>query len=176
MLLMAEGSLVSRVENENVLVLERVFHAPRDVLFAMFTREEHLKRWWSPSGWEITYSAMDFRVGGGWHYCMKCVDQSQGEYFGMESWNKAVYTDIENPGRVAYVDHFSDPAGNVDESMPSSRIATEFVESGGVTKVISRAEYASAGDLRKVLDMGVLEGVSDTWDRLATYLGEFMRK
>ena len=78
--------------------------------------------------------------------------------------------------RIGYVDHFFDAGGNVNKSMPSSRITTELVDVGGSTKVVSHAEYASPAALKEVLEMGVLEGVSDTWDRLAVYLRDFTRK
>lgn len=41
---MSSNSMVSRVENDCVLILERVFDAPRDFLFKMFKEPEHLKR------------------------------------------------------------------------------------------------------------------------------------
>ena len=78
---MSNNTMVSRVENERVLVLERIFDAPRDLVFKMFKEAEHLKRWWGPRGWEIPVCTVDFRPGGVWHYCMKCVDQNQGQFF-----------------------------------------------------------------------------------------------
>lgn len=172
---MSENQLAWKVENGNVLVLEQTFDAPRDVVFSMFSKEEHLKRWWSPGGWEITSSTMDFREGGMWHYCMKCVDPDQGDLLGMESWNKAVYGEIHEPERISYVDSWADAEGNVNESMPSTKITTEFIDADGRTKVVSRSEYSSADALKAVLDMGVIDGVSSTWGQLATYLNEITR-
>ncbi|VXC82526.1 hypothetical protein BACI71_70628 [Bacillus mycoides] len=45
---MSNNTMVSRVENDRVLVLERVFDAPRDLVFSMFKEPEHLKQWWGP--------------------------------------------------------------------------------------------------------------------------------
>lgn len=45
---MANNAMVSRVENDRVLVLERVFDAPRDLVFTMLKEPEHLKHWWGP--------------------------------------------------------------------------------------------------------------------------------
>ena len=85
------ATMIHRVENEKQLVLERVFDAPRDLVFKMFKEADHLKRWWGPRGWELPVCKVDFRPGGVWHYCMKCVDPDQGQFFGMESWGKAIY-------------------------------------------------------------------------------------
>lgn len=94
---MPENKMISRVENDTVLVLERVFNAPRELVFKMFKEPEHLKHWWGPKGWELPVCNIEFRPGGVWHYCMKCFDRNQGEFYGMESWGKAVYKEIVEP-------------------------------------------------------------------------------
>lgn len=160
-------SMVSRVENDRVLILERIFDAPRDLLFNMFKEPEHLKNWWGPKGWDVPVCHIDFRPEGIWHYCMKCVDQSQGEFFGMESWVKVVYKEIIEPEKICYTDYFSDAEGNLNDELPSTEVTLEFVDLGEKTKLINRAEYVSAESLQTVLDMGMLEGIGETWDRLA---------
>lgn len=163
---MPEDAMVSRVENDRILVLERVFEAPRGRVFAMFEEPEHLVHWWGPRGWELPVCEVDFRPGGIWHYCMKCVDPNQGEFYGMETWGKAVYQEIDAPERLVYTDHFSDAEGNEDDTMPATEVTMRFVDLGGRTRIVSRSEYASADALRAVLDMGVLQGITQTWDRL----------
>ena len=114
---MTAHKLEARTEG-HVLILERVFDAPHDLVFAMFKEPEHLKRWWGPRGWELPVCDLDFRPGGVWHYCMKCVEQ--GEYFGMESWGKGVYKEIVEPEKIVYTDYFSDADGNTNEEMSST--------------------------------------------------------
>lgn len=88
---MSNNEISSRVENDKVLILERIFDAPREIVFNMFKDPEHLKHWWGPSGWELPVCRIDIQPGGIWHFCMKCMDQNQGESYGMESWGKVVY-------------------------------------------------------------------------------------
>lgn len=163
------NQMVSRVE-DNVLVLEREFSTPRELVFQAFTQAEHLKQWWGPRGWSIPVCRMDFRVGGEWHYCMKCEDKSQGEFYGMESWGKGVYREIVEPEKIVYVDYFSDSEGNVSEDMPSTLVTLTFVETENGTRVINRGEYATAESLQQVMDMGMLQGITETWDRLEEHL------
>jgi len=163
---MPNNKMVSNVEDGRILVLERVFDAPRELVFQMFKEPEHLKRWWGPKGWEIPVCTVDFRPGGVWHYCMKCVDPNQGEFYGMESWGKAVYKEIVEPERIIYNDYFSDAEGNVNDDLPSSWITMEFIDLGGKTKLVNRSEYVSAEALQNVMDMGMLQGITETWDRL----------
>ncbi|MFP5502893.1 MAG: SRPBCC domain-containing protein [Candidatus Sericytochromatia bacterium] len=169
---MPNTAMASRVENGNVLVLERVFDAPRELVFEMFKNPEHLKHWWGPRGWELPVCKVDFRPGGVWHYCMKCVDPNQGDFFGMESWGKAVYKEIVEPERVSYVDYFSDAEGNENPEMPSTEATLEFIDVGGKTKLVNRATYVSAEALKTVMDMGMLQGITETWDRLEERLRE----
>ncbi|GAB1528992.1 MULTISPECIES: SRPBCC domain-containing protein [Brevibacillus] len=169
---MSRNAMVSRVENERVLVLERVFDAPRDLVFQMFKESEHLKRWWGPKGWELPVCHVDFRPGGVWHYCMKCVDKNQGDFYGMESWGKGVYKEIVEPEKIIYTDYFSDAEGNTNDAMPSTEVMMEFIDLGGKTKLVSRSEYVSAEALKTVMDMGMLEGITQTWDRLEESLNE----
>ncbi|MFS0838802.1 SRPBCC family protein [Paenibacillus sp. 1P03SA] len=161
--------ITSKVEDKT-LTLERVFNAPRELVFQAFTQAEHLKHWWGPRGWTIPVINLDFRVGGVWHYCMKCEDKNQGDFYGMESWGKAVYSEIQAPEKIVYTDYFSDAEGNVAENMPATVCTLNFVEVEGGTKVINTAEYATAESLKQVMDMGMLQGITETWDRLVEHL------
>jgi uncharacterized protein YndB with AHSA1/START domain len=54
--------------------------------------------------------------------------------------------------------------------MPSTEITLEFIDQDGKTKLINRAEYVSAESLKNVMDMGMLQGITETWDRLNEYV------
>lgn len=56
------NSMVFKAEG-NVILAERVFQAPRELVFQAFAEAEHLKHWWGPRGWELTYCKIDFRTG-----------------------------------------------------------------------------------------------------------------
>ncbi|MDB5055026.1 MAG: activator of Hsp90 ATPase 1 family protein [Bacilli bacterium] len=111
------NKMITKAEG-NVLTLERLFDAPRELVFKVFSEAEHLKHWWGPRGWTLTVCNVDFRPGGVWHYCMKCIDEKQVDFFGFESWGKAVYEEIVEPEKVILVDYFSDADGNEAEGMP----------------------------------------------------------
>ncbi|ALS28129.1 ATPase [Paenibacillus sp. 32O-W] len=168
------NKLVSKVEGRE-LVLERVFDAPRELVFEAFAKAEHLMRWFGTKGWPLTVCNIDFRPGGIWHYCMKCVDESQ-EYFGQESWGRAVFNEIVEPERIVYTDAFSDAEGNVNENMPVARVTLDFVKHDGKTKLISRTQYATEEGLKAVLDMGVIQGINETWNSLADFLADLQNK
>src|SRR5258708_14607494 len=49
---------------ERELVMERLFDAPRKLVFQVFTEPEHVARWWPPFGFTIPVCTIDLRPGG----------------------------------------------------------------------------------------------------------------
>ena len=109
---------------------------------------------------------MDFREGGVWHYCLRGPNQ------GDASWGKAVFQQIVEPERLVYQDFFCDEQGNVNAGLPTVLSTLEFTAVGGKTTLKGRAEYASPSDLKTVLEMGMVDGMSETLDRLEEHLAD----
>ena len=86
------GSISSKVKN-NTLHLEQTFPASPDVVYNAFTDSDILSQWWGPNGWGLSFSEIDLKPGGAWHFCIKCHDESK-DYFGQESWGKAIYVEM----------------------------------------------------------------------------------
>jgi uncharacterized protein YndB with AHSA1/START domain len=145
------------------LVLTRQFDAPREKVFRAYSDCKHLKNWWGPRTWPLTQCKMDFRVGGKWHYCMTGPD-------GTEAWGLMIYKEIVAPERIVYEDHFSDKDGNQNKELPTTVATTEFQEKDGKTIVKTIAKYPTPDDLKKVIDMGMIPGITETFDRLEEYL------
>jgi len=146
------------------IIASRTFDAPRDLVFRAFTEPEQLAHWRGPQRWKTETRTLDLRPGGIWHYCMTGPD-------GMESWGVGTYQEVTPPSRLVYTDAFSDAEGNISAAMPQTTIVMEFAEEGGKTTVTSSTRFASDEDIQAVLKMGVVEGLTQTWDRLAAYLG-----
>lgn len=141
------------------ITLTRVFDAPREKVFDAYSDCKHLRSWWGPREWPLTDCKLEFRVGGRWHYCMTGPD-------GTQAWGLSIYKEIKVPELLSYQDAFSDKDGNINTDLPSATIRTEFHEEDGKTILKSIARYGSPDDLQKVLDMGMVAGISETWDRL----------
>lgn len=154
------------------LIMERIFDAPRTLVFKAFSKSEHLAAWWGPEGWETENRQFEFKPGGVWHFCMRCVDKKQGDFYGQESWGKAVFHEMVEPEKVVYTDTFSDEGGNTIEGMPSIEITILFVEKEGKTSLVIRSQFASAEALQQVMDMGVVEGFDSQLNRLDDLLKE----
>jgi uncharacterized protein YndB with AHSA1/START domain len=71
-----------------------------------------------------------------------------------------------------YTDHFSDKDGNFNNEMPSTTVTLRFEDLGdGRTKLTSHATYKPE-ELQKVLDMGMQQGLAETFDKLEEYLAK----
>ena len=49
-------------------VMERVFDAPRELVWKAITEPERIPHWWGPRDIPMTVEHMDFRVGGTWRW------------------------------------------------------------------------------------------------------------
>jgi uncharacterized protein YndB with AHSA1/START domain len=54
--------------------------------------------------------------------------------------------------------------------MPVVTATVDFVDLDGRTKLIDTATYETVEDLEKVVAMGMLEGTTQSWDRLEALL------
>jgi uncharacterized protein YndB with AHSA1/START domain len=160
---MAEKTQVTTNLDERTLLVERVYDAPRDLVFKAWTEPERLKQWFGPKGWTLPVCKIDFRPGGTWHYCM----EGPG---GEKSWGLGTYNEIVVPERIVYTDAFSDEQGNIADGMPVMAISVEFIDEGGKTRIVSRTNFGTREELESLVQMGMLEGLNETWDRLEVYL------
>ena len=155
----------SHVEsNDRELIISRTFDAPRDLLFRMWSSCEHLKHWWGPKEWPMKECTMDFREGGVWHYCLR------GPKEGDASWGKAVYQEIKKPEKIVYEDCFADKDGNVSEEMPAMLITVEFIRHDDKTELLSSTVFDSPETLKSIVEMGAVEGMNSSLDRLEEHL------
>jgi uncharacterized protein YndB with AHSA1/START domain len=77
---------------DDALVLTRVFDAPPEVVFSLWSDAAHVKEWWRPAGYTTPVFTMDFRVGGAYRYCI-----ASG---GQQSWAHGEYRVIDPPQRI----------------------------------------------------------------------------
>src|SRR5687767_15596482 len=100
-----EESSSSATESGREIVGSRVFDAPRELVFKMWTDPKHVPNWWGPNGFLITTYEMDVRPGGAWRFVMHGPD-------GTDYYNKIVYREVVAPERLAY-SHVSGPLFDV---------------------------------------------------------------
>ena len=69
---------------ERVLVITRIFDAPRSLVFQAWTQPEHLAHWCCPHGFTTPFHQSDIWPGGAWRVCMRSPE-------GQEYWVQGLY-------------------------------------------------------------------------------------
>jgi uncharacterized protein YndB with AHSA1/START domain len=154
------GQLVIGDTSDREIATTRLFDAPRDLVFDVFTNPEHLKHWWGPNGFTISTYEYDARPGGIWRLCMHGPD-------GRDYQNRVVFVDVERPYRLAFK-HVPDK-----DTEPVGHLTTATFEAypGGKTFLTFHMLFASAEVYENVAKKyGAVEGMHQTLGRLADYL------
>jgi len=154
-------------------VMTRVFDAPRDLVFKMWTEPEHVGQWFGPKGCTIRAVAFDLRPGGIVLCCMKTSD-------GHEMWGRWVFREIVPPKRLVWVNSFSDENGGLTRhpmspTWPLEMLTTvDFTEQDGKTKItLQWVPINPTEDELKTFNAGhesMKMGWTGTFDRLEAYL------
>jgi uncharacterized protein YndB with AHSA1/START domain len=80
--------------DDKALVLERIFDAPPETVFELWTDPEHVKEWWHPDDYTTPAFEMDFRVGGAYRFCIRKD--------GKDQWAHGTYREIDAPRRLVF--------------------------------------------------------------------------
>ena len=91
------------------LHIERVFDAPIDLIWAMWTEADHFANWYGPKGAKIPTADMDVRVGGRRHIAM-AMETPRGL---MEVFFVGEYREVDPKTRLVYTESMADADGNV---------------------------------------------------------------
>jgi uncharacterized protein YndB with AHSA1/START domain len=81
---------------ERTLVITRMFDAPRELVFKMWSDPSHLIHWMGPHEYPAMKVDNDFRVGGKWRIGLRSVDSTE------DLWQSGVYREIEEPRKLAF--------------------------------------------------------------------------
>jgi len=156
---------------EQALVIERIFDAPRELVWKAWTEPERAMRWWGPRGFTSPVCKIDFRVGGKYLFSMQSPEFNDGKPI----WSTGVYRDIVTLERIVATDSFADENGNVvpateygmGADFPREMVTiVTFEDIGdGKTKMTLRHEGMPA-DMRESAGTGW----SESFDKLAEML------
>ena len=86
--------------------ISRDLKAPRTLVYQVQTEQKHLANWLSPEGFKTIHAALDFRVGGKYHYGL----EGPG---GMEMWGLQRFLEIVPNEKIVLIQSFSDKDGGL---------------------------------------------------------------
>jgi uncharacterized protein YndB with AHSA1/START domain len=146
----------TKMAADNELCITRLLNAPRELVWEVWTKPEHIKNWWGPSGFTNTISKMEVQAGGEWEFIMHGPD-------GTNYKNKHIYLELVRPEKI------------VMQHVTAPKFVTyiTFEEQGNKTLLTWRGIFESAEQLKKVIevfhaDKGLVQNV----DKLEAYLAK----
>ncbi len=156
--------------------ITRIFDAPRDLLFKVWTQPEHLTKWSGPKGFSIKYEKSDIRPEGIAHYVMTMPD-------GGEMWGKVIYKELKFPTRIVYLQYFSDADEGVarhpiSPTWPLEMLTTVIFEDEGKNKTKITLTWEPQDASREEIETfnnakgGMSQGWGGSFENLDNYLKE----
>lgn len=162
--------------NLPMYVLERMFDAPRELVWKAWTDPELLSRWYGPRVETIVHR-LDLRPGGLWLVEMK--------WGGKSSYQRVEYTEVVSRERLVWLHSNSDAAWNIAPSQmmanwPLTLLTTVTFETVGTkTKVRLTWVPHHASDAEIACFAAAIGGLDKGWgagmDLLAKLLSELQR-
>jgi uncharacterized protein YndB with AHSA1/START domain len=134
----------------------RVFDAPRERVFAAWTRAEHLAHWFGPRDFSIHFCEADARPGGVFRLCLRAPD-------GRDFWVRGRFREVAAPERLV-IECVADDARGVQRL--EEVITVWLADEGGKTRLTLQASAAGAGPEAAAMLAGMEQGWSETLERL----------
>ena len=145
--------------SDSGLAITRVFDAPRALVFAAWTEQQHLDRWQNaPQGFTVIVEKSDIRTGGSFRICMRSAE-------GAEHWLQGDYREVKPPERLVFTHSWVGADGSPG---PETLVTITLVERNGKTELTLR----HSGFAHREQSQGHAQGWTSTFDRLAQYLSE----
>jgi uncharacterized protein YndB with AHSA1/START domain len=158
------GSFEVTTPSNEEIRMTRLFDAPRELVFEVMTRPEHVKRWWGclGEGYSVPVCEIDLRVGGRWRFVNR-HPKGEAAFHGE-------YREIAPPGRLVFTEIFEEFPDAVSE------VTTELADEGGKTRMTATVRYPSKEVRDMVIASGMSRGAGISYDRLEDLVVELQRK
>ncbi len=139
------------------VIVERVFDAPRDLVFKVINDPDLIPQWWGPRGYTTKVEKMELRSGGQWRFIQH---NPSGEEFAFHG----VYHSVSAPERVVQTFEYEGEPGHVVLE------TVTFEERGGKTILTSSQVFQSVEDRDGMLNAGMEYGQRESYERLEELL------
>lgn len=139
--------------------IERVFDAPRDRVFAVYTDPELIPRWYGPRRLTTIVEEMDVRTGGEWRFRQRDED-------GTEHVFRGAYREVTPPERIMQTFEWLGMPGYISVE------TAEFEDLGERTRIVTTSVFHFPEDRDGMLSSGMEGGLQETYERLDAVLAE----
>ena len=147
------------------VTIDRIFAAPRGLVFDCMTKAEHLARWWGPRMFDVPQCESDARVGGA-----IMIEMRGPEPYG-SNVVRGEYLEVSPPDRLSFRLRAFEGA---DGSWGIQHVTTMAFEEGpgGTTLMKMRTVTEQVSEELLPALAGMREGWSQSFEKLETHLAE----
>ena len=148
---------------EREIHIERVFDAPRDLVFEVYTDPELIPEWWGPRESPAVVDRMDVRTGGDWRFVVRNEDGSETAFRG-------TYREVSPPERIVQTFEWEGMPGHVCVE------TAVFEDLGDRTKVTTTSAFHTPEERDGMLASGMERGLNETYARLDELLARLVNR
>ena len=142
------------IEREKLEVtVTRVFDAPRELLYQVFTDPKHKAVWWRCDAVTNIFVQMDVRPGGLWRIVQKGADGKEYAFNGE-------YLEVIPPEKIVNTSEFEDMPGHIITE------TTILEEQSGKTKLTITSSFQTIEDLEGMIQAGMESGTTESMDHI----------
>jgi uncharacterized protein YndB with AHSA1/START domain len=135
----------------------RTFNAPARAVFEMWTKPEHVRKWYGVRSTIVTVCDIDLRVGGAWRWVV-------AKPHGLEIAFSGVFLDIDPPHRLQRTEVFEGMPG------PGAVVTLTFDEKDGQTTLTSHMLFENKRERDICLKSGMELGVKECYQNIDALL------
>lgn len=159
-------NLAQHLVEDRLIVITRVFDAPRELVWKAWHEPEHVERWWGPKGFTTRVEELDLRPGGRSKFVMVGPDGTEYPVTG-------VYSEVVVPEKTVGSDEFDEGFPGDPAELPQGVVLTcYFDEAGRGTRLTMWILHPTAESRRNHEEMGVVGGWGSSFDCLDEHLAE----
>jgi uncharacterized protein YndB with AHSA1/START domain len=148
------------VTADRELTLTRVFDAPRELVFRMWSDPQHVAQWWGPAGFTNPVCEMDVRPGGKLRIVMRAPDGTDYPMTG-------TFREVVAPERLVFTNAAIDEHGN---ALIDGLTIVTFTKEGAKTKLTVQTRAVALAPLATRMLEGMDSGWRQTLDRLEEHV------
>lgn len=139
------------------MVLQRLIHAPRAIVWGAWMNPETLPRWWGPDGFSCRTARIDLRTGGEWLFDMIAPD---GTVFP----NHHRYTEVRPEERIRYTLLWGENGPRHADAWAA------FEDRDGATKVTLGMVFSTEAEFQAAKGFGAVELGQQTLGKLERFV------
>ena len=151
--------------------LERIFNAPRELVWRAWTDPKYLSEWYGP-GVETVIHGFELQPGGAWLNEMRIGENS--------NYQKMVFVEVDVPSKLVWHHHSADAEWNVADNpmmpdWPTTLLTTALFEDQGDKTLLRFSQIpVDATDAQNAAFAEMMRGMDGGWGKGFALIDELL--